>query len=496
LNQSLELANQSLYSKLRSPISEREIIYVALLALIFISVYYIPPAIGLIINLMVAFYCYRSKYPLIIVFVFVMLTTRMNGMIDINKLPRISMAGNSVNLLDFLSFAMWIKVLNKSHIIMKSKFGTSFIMIYIVLILSAVINAVNSSVDPKFAINLIRDFSYYVCYFYFLISYKDISDFNFIIKALFIATFLVLANQIIMVVYNKPLGTLLFGFEDKTKYLTAKFTMYYGNYQSDKSRGISIDGVNPLMLLFSCLALLSICREKSMRNFMVLSVVLVIMSGLVEATRSYFVFYLLPFLAYIKNLRHIMQASKIVILTIVLMLIVFIMIGGFGFAYFHDIFLRLSGITKIINVNTRGQVETAVGRIEAAKVMMNVIVKSPIVGHGFSPFSRALDDDLGFLNTMIILGLAGLLIYVHLIIKFLNTCHSITRAITNNNPYKISVSVFMYAMIGLTLGYATTLDFFSSGTQNMTFIGIFLGMAEVIFKEAVKYEKLLVREIT
>jgi hypothetical protein len=228
---------------------------------------------------------------------------------------------------------------------------------------------------------------------------------------------------------------------------------------------------------------------------MLFSVVLVIMSGLIEATRAYIVFYFLPFLAYIKTIGHMIQISKILILTIILMLTVFILIGGFGFTYFHDIILRLSGITKVISVNTRGQVETAVGRIEAAKIMIGVIIDSPIIGYGFSKYTRALDDDLGFFNTMIIMGFVGLLVYLYLIIKFISLCLNMVRKITQSNPFKTSVNVFLYAMIGLFVGYLTTQDFFSSVAQNMAFIGIFLGMAEVIFREAMNFEKSLVKEI-
>jgi hypothetical protein len=496
LNQVIENTSQSLFTKLKLQITERDVVLLVLIALTYASVYYVPSSIGLLIDLGITFYCLRSKHPLILLLMFVIVNSRMNGMLDINKLPRISLAGSSVSLLDFLTACMWLKVITNYKVIFKSSYGYIFFLMYVVLFATVMINALIYEIDLKMAIKMIRFFSYYICYFYILIAFRDFSDFNFIIKVLFFISLVVIANQISLVIWDRGLDSVLFGQRLDYNAKSLAFAGYTGAYMSDKSRGDVGDATDPLLLFISCLMLFGICRDKKMRNFMQISMVMIIMIEFIVAARAYFVFIFFPVLAYTKNLKNLIHVSKTIVILAVLMLVIFIVIGGFGFTYFHDIFLRLSGLIKFLNTNTRGDVETAVSRIDEANVMIGVILKSPIIGFGFSPQTKELNSDLGFLNTLILMGFVGLLIYLFIFIKFIATCLNINRFLSHNNPLKIAISVLLYSMISLILGYLTTQDFFVSVPQNIAFISIYLGLAEIVFKEAVKYEKNLIREYT
>jgi hypothetical protein len=488
LTQVLENTNQSIFSKLQLRITERDIILLVLVAITYISVYYVPPAIGLLMDLGITYYCFRSKHPLILLLLFVIVNSKMNGMLDINKLPRISLAGSSVSLLDFLTLSMWLKVLVNFKIIVKSTFGRTIFLVYLVLLSTALINALITNIDLKLAIRLIRFFSYYVCYFYVLLAFKDFKDFNFIIKVLFFISLVVIANQITLVLMDKGLDTILFGQRTDYSARSLAFTGYAGDYMSDKSRGDVGDATDPLLLFITCLALFGICKDKRMHTFMQFSIMMIIMIELILAARAYFIFILFPLLAYAKNVKNILHLSKTLVLLIILMLIIFIVIGGFGFTYFHDIFLRISGVYKFLNPTTRSQVETGVSRIEEAQGMITVILKSPIFGVGFSSDARELNSDLGFLNTMILMGFIGLFIYLMLFMRFISMCLNVLRRISNNNPLKTAVQVLLYSMISLLIGYATTQDFFISVPANIAFICIFLGLSEIIFSEALQYE--------
>jgi hypothetical protein len=492
LTQALENTNQSIFGKLQLLLTDRDIILLVLVALTYFSVYYVPSGIGLLIDLGIAYYCFRSKHPLILLLLFVIVNSKMNGMLDINKLPRISLAGSSVSLLDFLTMSMWLKVISNYQIIMKSTFGRTIILVYVVMLSTALINALITNIDLKMAIRLIRFFSYYVCYFYVLISFRDFRDFNFIIKVLFFISLVVIANQITLVILDRGLDAILFG--QRTDYSSRglAFTGYVGDYMSDKARGDVGDATDPLLLFIICLALFGICKDKKMHNFMQISVMMIIMIELILAARTYFIFILFPLLAYTKNIKNIVQMGKTVIIMVILMLIIFIVIGGFGFTYFHDIFLRISGVYKFLNPNTRSQVETGISRIEEAQVMINVIAKSPIFGVGLSSDARELNSDLGFFNTMILMGFIGLFIYLGLIIRFITMCLDVIRRLSHHNPLKIAVQVILYSMFSFLIGYATTQDLFISLPGNIAFIWIFLGLSEIILKEALKYERTLV----
>ncbi|HPT71944.1 MAG TPA: hypothetical protein PLE74_06655 [Candidatus Cloacimonadota bacterium] len=410
-------------------------------------------------------------------------------MIDINQLPRISRGGNSISLIDLLDLAMWIKVLKHYKIILNSLFGKNLIMVFFVLVIAVAFNAIITGIDVKMAIYFIRAYSYYICYFYVLLFVKDSTDFTFILKITFFISCLVLANQISLVFSGKELNTILFGHEQVYQTEGAMFTRYTGDYLSDKSRGIMYDGQDPLLLLICSLTLFGLYRDRILRNMMITSIIFVIMSGLIEATRSYIVFISLPLIAFMRNVKNMFHMSRILLTTVILMLVVFIIIGGFGYAYFHDIFLRLSGLIKFINSNTRGDVETAIGRLNAAKIMIDVIVQSPLIGHGFSQEAQATDNDLGFLNTIILTGFIGLLVFIYIIFKYFSICLSILRRIAVHNPFRISIYVLLYAMVGIFIGYSTIQDFFSSSNQNIAFISIFLGFSEIIFFKALDYEK-------
>jgi hypothetical protein len=493
LNQVLENANQ-IFSKLKLEITERDTIFLVLVALTYASVYYMPSSVGILIDLAIAYYCFRSKHPLILLLLFIIVNSRMNGMLDINKLPRISAAGNSISLLDFLMVSMWLKVIQKSWVIYRSTFGKLIFVVYLVLMASVMINGLISDIDLKLAIKFIRYFSYYVCYFYVFLAFRDFSDFNFVIKVLFFISCVVLLNQISVVMFDRGLDSLLFGQTSDYNSKNLAFAVSSGGYMSDKSRGDVGDAADPLLLFLLCLSLFGICKDKKMNNLMQLSIIMIIMIELILAARAYFIFILLPALAYARNIRNLVHMSKTVVILIILMLVIFIFIGGFGYAYFHDILLRLSGIYKFLNANTRAEVETGVNRINEAQNMISVIVKSPIIGFGFSSESKAQNTDLGFLNTMIIMGMIGVFVYLFLIIKFLQKCLSITRRISHSNPFRLSIRVFLFSMISLLIGYITTQDFFSSNPQNIAFMAMYLGLSELIFAEAIKYERLQIRD--
>ena len=93
---------------------------------IFLSVYYFPRQIGILISFALAFYTYHTKSDIIPLMLFAFIGLGMAGTFTINQLPRFSIVrGQALNTLDLMSIAIFLKIFPKG-ILRKSKFSSFF----------------------------------------------------------------------------------------------------------------------------------------------------------------------------------------------------------------------------------------------------------------------------------------------------------------------------------------------------------------------------------
>ncbi len=113
--------------------------------------------------------------------------------------------------------------------------------------------------------------------------------------------------------------------------------------------------------------------------------------------------------------------------------------------------------------------------------LLEGISLSPILGAGFSGhFRNYINDDLGFLNSILVFGIVGFLLVLTFLFSFLiNVNKWIKKRFALEDEQVILKSVAM-VFFGIFLGYATTYDYFTvMHTYRIYFISLLLGSAEV-----------------
>lgn len=126
--------------------------------------------------------------------------------------------------------------------------------------------------------------------------------------------------------------------------------------------------------------------------------------------------------------------------------------------------------------------DTVASRLESdLPHLLEGIRFNPILGSGFSGhFRDYTNDDLGFLNTILIFGLLGFLFVINFFIFFLKAVNKWAKSKYADPDNRVILKSVAMAFFGILLGYATTYDFFTvMQTERIFFVSIILGSAEI-----------------
>ena len=113
--------------------------------------------------------------------------------------------------------------------------------------------------------------------------------------------------------------------------------------------------------------------------------------------------------------------------------------------------------------------------------LLEGISLSPILGAGFSGhFRRYINDDLGFLNTILVLGVVGFLLVLNFLVSFIKNLNKWSRNKFASEDEQVILKSVAMVFFGILLGYATTYDYFTvMHTYRIFFIALLLGSAEI-----------------
>jgi hypothetical protein len=113
--------------------------------------------------------------------------------------------------------------------------------------------------------------------------------------------------------------------------------------------------------------------------------------------------------------------------------------------------------------------------------LLEGISHSPILGAGFSGvFRRYINDDLGFLNSILVLGGVGFLLMLNFFFFFLSSAKQWARKKYADQDNKVILKSVIMVFFGILIGYATTYDYFTvMHTYRIFFVSLILGSAEV-----------------
>jgi hypothetical protein len=113
--------------------------------------------------------------------------------------------------------------------------------------------------------------------------------------------------------------------------------------------------------------------------------------------------------------------------------------------------------------------------------LLEGISHSPILGIGFSGlFRRYINDDLGFLNSILVFGFVGFLFILNFFVFFLKSVNKWARKKYADQDNKVILKSVIMVFFGILIGYATTYDYFTvMHTYRIYFVSLILGSAEV-----------------
>ena len=124
------------------------------------------------------------------------------------------------------------------------------------------------------------------------------------------------------------------------------------------------------------------------------------------------------------------------------------------------------------------------------------ISNSPIVGTGFSGVFRNYENnDLGFLNTILLFGIVGFLVFLNFLIMLFYNLNKWTKSKFNNKNSKTVLNTVRMVFFGVLLGYATTYDFFTvREIDRIFFVCLILASAELSVAEIRKRKENAVKK--
>jgi len=213
-------------------------------------------------------------------------------------------------------------------------------------------------------------------------------------------------------------------------------------------------------------------------------------SVFLSATRLWFVIFTFILVGYLFVSKEKISSTIGVIAVAFLVLVTFIYSGlipqnllvGSSWGRLQQIFYAVEG-----NVYS---IDTARNRlIKATPVLMYMIKQNPFIGYGISDVAMdCYDNDLGFLNTILMFGIVGFSFFIFFFARLFLMFGSHLKSISGSNPLRISLKILILAWAGVLIGYFSTWDFFTMYFNKVFFISILIAVAEFFIMQANKEE--------
>jgi len=150
--------------------------------------------------------------------------------------------------------------------------------------------------------------------------------------------------------------------------------------------------------------------------------------------------------------------------------------------YFErNIWERYVPVARALLHGSLSGTDTFVNRVETdLPKTVSGLKMSPIVGVGLSTeFTEHYSNDLGFLNTILLFGTAGFVLFLHFLFSFyarLRICSKFTHSKPNSQHIFVALRAIS---LGVFLGYCLTWDFFSFYAYKVYFIALLIAFAEL-----------------
>jgi hypothetical protein len=286
---------------------------------------------------------------------------------------------------------------------------------------------------------------------------------------------LIFANQLMSILLNFRLKSLLI-----SNYRQVRIV----NSITGESR-LYISGT--LVVFFSLIFAMLINGNRKYSLFRFQSEIIILISSLIillTATRVWITIYAVSiFVFFLISDRTISKVSRFSTFTII-GIIIAISTQMVNIDYIErNIFNRYFPTIRALAYGDLDKTDTLTDRFnnDIPKVLAG-LEQSPILGVGLSNLYRKhYSNDLGFLNTMLLFGIVGtILFFIFLINFYLKMLRFYYVAKRENFEHAKFVPPLLAAWAGIIVGYAFTWDFFSFYPYKIVFISVLLAFSEVI----------------
>ena len=456
-----------------------------LLGIAFVSVYFLPQSISRIVFLgfILAFFFSKKDY---IWFAFFFILTQGPGYIfadlgpSVHRLPLYRIApGMSLIPMDIFAIVAIVKAfLGGKRIKMKLRKPLTLLFGYICFasIAGAILFGVNIDI-ATWHMRWLFYYSFIVSFLYLIYDGRNVYRFHILLTPL---AFFILFTQIFFIVKG-------------VEFINLFDPGYRGIAVSETGLLRAIPG--GILLLFLCYVFSFVAAENATRLQKVYWYFVIgtcLLSVFISGTRIWVIIFSVILILY--GLRHRHGVLNIVKVGTIFAIIVVIL---FKTGVISPAYLTKGPITRIQQVFGIMQ-----GRIYEAPTFerrviyevtprIDIIKKNPVIGYGISYVSqRYYNNNLGCINTILMFGVFGFLIFVYFFVRYFKLLNSTLKRLHPTNPYRNFIQTMAITWTGILIGYFSTWDFFTFYFRKTFFVSILIATTEILIKEAYNQERL------
>ncbi len=392
-----------------------------------------------------------------------------------NRLPLYSLTGGlSFSVFDLFVFTALGKAIYRG--ISKPFYISSslkFLLAYFVLV-SLPITFLIGSGNSSF-VNTFRPYFYYTLLisFYFLVDdLEDVYKFGYLLIpyvffTLFDQLFLLMNGELLISIINPETVR-----EVVDNTITGGVRAYFSGF---------------LLIFYAFLFALQLRlnpRYELFGGFAYLIIFVAMATFVLSATRSYLLMPLMVLLVYF--VLSSKGGSDIIKLSFFTLLfgIIFFSLDLISFDFFvKSIWPRFEAFFgTVLGGESLAKFDTVESRLsEDLPHILEGIRYSPIIGTGFSGvFREHENNDLGFVNTILIFGAVGFTFFIYFLIAFFKKLSRWVSSAWADQETRGMLNSIRMVFFGILLGYATTYDFFTvRQIERIYFIAIIVATSEV-----------------
>lgn len=403
-----------------------------------------------------------------------------------NRLPLYSLIGGlSFSVYDLFIFAAIAKVIMKGTA--KPFFVNKpikYLLLYLVLV-SLPITFIIGAENSNSFFNTFRPYFYYsiLVTFYFLVdNIKDVYKFGYLLLPYLVFTFF---DQLYLLTQGKLFISLVN--PETVRYIVT-------NTVTGGARAYFSGFLLVLYAFIFGLQLRMNSKYEIFNGLTYLIIFLALASVLLSATRSYLMIPLAIMIMFLFYYRKGMSDFIKLALIILLLGIVFFSLGLIPFEFFLEgIWPRFEAFfVTIFGGGNLAEFDTVESRLATdLPHLLEGISHSPIIGTGFSGLFREYENnDLGFLNSILLFGAVGFVFFLYYLIFLFVNLTRWSKSRFNNRDTKTILNSLRMAFFGIMLGYATTYDFFTvREIDRIFFVSIILASSELAVYEIKKRKR-------